>query len=73
MSRNLEARIQKLEEVSSSGEIPNGGIVCIILKGDEAQAEAWRREMGQPFAARLSAAQRRRMIPVYMSESDAGL
>lgn len=69
---NLEGRILKLE-TAEHGEMPEGGMVCLVLSGQETEAEAWNREMLKPWAASLTASQRRRLAPVFIPASDANL
>jgi hypothetical protein len=72
MSRNLEARILKLE-TAERGEMPEGGMVCLVLSGQETEADAWKRELLKPWAVSLTASQRRGLRPVFIPATDANL
>ena len=71
MSKNLEARLTKLEDAAGMDELPNGGLMIVVAQNSESQEAALNRHLKLPFYASLSSTRRRKLIPVYCTELDA--
>lgn len=67
---NLEGRLAKLEEAKQSAVLPNGGILIVEVRDGESEAEALGRALADPEVSALSASQRRRLKPVFVSTGD---
>lgn len=71
MRKNLEARLAKLEEAKSGGELPNGGLLPVVVLDGEAPELAMGRALSYAPFSSLGAAQLRRLVPIFLTPADA--
>lgn len=70
MTRNLEARLARLEEAQGANQLPNGGILVLVTpdgKPDRGALERARTRCG------LTVQQMARVIPIFIEPADAAL
>jgi hypothetical protein len=73
----LERRLAKLEEARGTAELPNGGMLVVLIRPGETRGAALCRTASptaDPSHVRhLWAGAQRRLIPVFMAAADAAL
>ena len=71
MTRNLQARVAKLEEARGRAGLPDGALLCVLLKDGETEERARERIMRQDRMRSLSPAARCSLVLVFISQGDA--
>ena len=69
--KSLQARLAKLEDAADKQQLPNGGLMFVVVGDEETNEAALNRTLEVPAYSRLSATRRRKLVPVYCTERDA--
>lgn len=72
MTRNLQARVAKLETAREHDELPSGGLLIVFMEKGETQERAYERAMRWPEIAALPTARRQKLVPVFVTPETAG-